>query len=110
MILDSAAHRCGLNTYARIENNIQTRRPSIQGQWNIFGSTNAEMVKNLSKKKEFGKLKKFNAWDPKFNKFGAYYRESEKIQTPELSSGEKKSLPRGPYAKPFGPVYVDHNE
>jgi len=108
-ILDSAAHRSGLNTFARIENKIHTKRPSIQGQWSIFGS-DEEITKRLKRRKHFGKLTKNNAWDPKYNEFQQYYRADEEIVMPDLKADQKISEPRGPYAKPFGPVYIDHNE
>lgn len=108
-ILDQAANRSGLNWHARIENDVQTRRPSVQGQWSIFG-TDEEIVKRKKRRKAFGQLKKFNAWDPKRPPFQGYYREGEKIEYPVLDSEDKRVEPRGPYSEPFGPIYVDDNE
>ena len=55
-------------------------------------------------------MTKNNAWDPKYNEFQQYYRADEEIVMPDLKADQKISEPRGPYAKPFGPVYIDHNE
>ena len=102
-ICDQSACRSGIDWHSRVENIIQTRNSSIQGQWTSFSN------KNNPDSESFGKIKKVDAWVRRNNKFEKYYRETESLESiyPELSAAEKRDKPLGPYGEVFDPIVDD---
>ena len=107
-IADQSANRSGMNWYARVENVVQTRNPSIQGQWTPFD----RKTEKYNPRKQFGRIQRKAAWSGQSGeqiRWSSLYRSGElnKNSYPDLTPEERLDTPLGPFADPLPPIYND---